>query len=110
MFCAFSQCPFNMTGANCDKAVSNDYDIRFYDTILPAQAGLSVPFAFTAAKALTLAMWTRFEIVGSRGTVITLYSSQYVLLIDIGIIIVTGAFTILVWMIMITQNYSFKFE
>lgn len=71
----YCQCPFNMTGANCDKVLVPDYDIRFYDTILPASAGLSVPFLLQA-KELTFAMWVRFEQYASRGTFFTLYKSQ----------------------------------
>src|SRR3569832_2639987 len=85
-------CPFNLTGMNCDKRVSytatnettnsssgisTDYDMHFYDPILPAQAGLGVPFKFTA-KALTVSLWVKFVVRAYKGTVFTLYLSAYV--------------------------------
>ncbi|VDD92750.1 unnamed protein product, partial [Enterobius vermicularis] len=71
----FCKCPFNMTGVNCDKAIDVDYDLRFYDPLLPATAALSIPFKFSS-KALSLSLWVKFDAPFSRGTVITVYNSK----------------------------------
>uniref|UniRef100_A0A7E4V9G4 Protein crumbs n=1 Tax=Panagrellus redivivus TaxID=6233 RepID=A0A7E4V9G4_PANRE len=68
------QCPFNMTGSNCDKKIDPDYDIHFFDSILPAQAALDIPFKLSSG-ALTLSLWVKFDIALSKGTVFTLYNS-----------------------------------
>ncbi|EJW75735.1 hypothetical protein WUBG_13357, partial [Wuchereria bancrofti] len=68
----FCQCPFNMTGLNCDKVIDEDYDFHFYDPILPAAAALSVPFKFTSS-AFTISLWVKFDVPLTRGTVLTLY-------------------------------------
>lgn len=65
-----------MTGVNCDKAIDVDYDLRFYDPLLPATAALSIPFKFSS-KALSLSLWVKFDAPFSRGTVITVYNSKY---------------------------------
>ncbi|VDN21312.1 unnamed protein product [Gongylonema pulchrum] len=71
----FCQCPFNMTGLNCDKAIDEDYDLHFYDPVLPAAAALSVPFKFTSS-AFTISLWVKFDIPLTHGTVLTLYNSR----------------------------------
>jgi len=72
----YCQCPANTTGASCDKPLTTNFDLRFYDPILPASAGLASPFVLNNAAELTVAMWVRFEQFGARGTFFTLYSSQ----------------------------------
>ncbi|KAL3983031.1 EGF-like domain family protein [Acanthocheilonema viteae] len=71
----FCQCPFNMTGLNCDKVIDEDYDFHFYDPILPAAAALSVPFKFTSS-AFTISLWVKFDAPLTRGIVLTLYNSR----------------------------------
>lgn len=60
---------------NCDKAVDEDYDWHFYDSLLPATAALSVPFKFSAS-AFTLSFWVKFDVPLTGGTVLTLYDSR----------------------------------
>lgn len=64
-----------MTGVNCDKPVDPDYDLHFYDGILPAHAALSVPFRYTS-DAVTISLWVRFDHAHTKGTVFTLYNSE----------------------------------
>jgi len=56
-------------------ALNTNYELRFYDPILPASSGLSVPFKVKSGE-ITIAMWVKFATAGSRGTFLTLYHSQ----------------------------------
>jgi hypothetical protein len=68
-------CPFNYTGSNCDKPIDVDYDLHFFDSLLPSQAALSLPVPLEISS-LTLSLWLKFEQPHSRGTVFTMYHSQ----------------------------------
>ncbi|KRX15830.1 Fibropellin-1 [Trichinella nelsoni] len=67
------QCMFNKTGINCDKAVDSDFELRFYDPILPSFASLDLPFPFSS-EVMTLALWVRFDHPGQTATFLTIYS------------------------------------
>uniref|UniRef100_A0A914MRZ1 Uncharacterized protein n=1 Tax=Meloidogyne incognita TaxID=6306 RepID=A0A914MRZ1_MELIC len=57
----YCKCPFNMTGANCEKRIDPDYDLRFLESSSqPASASLGIPFNFVSS-ALTLNIWVKFE-------------------------------------------------
>lgn len=74
----YCQCPFNMTGINCDKKINPDYDFHFYDGgvgIQPSRASLSVPFKFVS-NFFSLSVWVRFDRQNLKSTVLTLYNSQ----------------------------------
>ncbi|ETN78501.1 EGF-like domain protein [Necator americanus] len=71
----YCRCPFNMTGSNCDKAIDEDYDLHFYDSLRVASASLAVPFRI-AAKAITISAWVKFERTQGRGTVLRMYNSK----------------------------------
>lgn len=64
-----------MTGTSCDKKIDPDYDLRFNDGLVAAKVGLAVPFHF-ASGAFSLSLWVRFDEAHSKGSVLTLYSSQ----------------------------------
>lgn len=74
----YCQCPFNMTGVNCEKKVDPDYDFHFYDGgvgIQPSHASLAVPFKFLASS-FSFSVWVRFDRQQLKGTVLTLYNSE----------------------------------
>lgn len=64
-----------MTGASCEKRIDPDYDLRFNDGIVAAQAALAVPFHFISG-AFSLSLWVRFDVAHSKGNVLILYHSQ----------------------------------
>jgi hypothetical protein len=51
-----------VTGANCEKRVDPDYDLRFLlaSSSQPARAGLGIPFRLASAS-FSLSLWVRFE-------------------------------------------------
>jgi len=50
-----------VTGANCEKRIDPDYDLRFLESSSqPASASLGIPFNFVSS-ALTLNIWVKFE-------------------------------------------------
>ncbi|VDM57880.1 unnamed protein product [Angiostrongylus costaricensis] len=57
---AYCRCPFNMTGANCDKAIDEDYDLHFFDPLRPSSASLALPFIINT-KAIAVALWVKFD-------------------------------------------------
>uniref|UniRef100_A0A0K0DJ67 Sushi, nidogen and EGF-like domain-containing protein 1 n=1 Tax=Angiostrongylus cantonensis TaxID=6313 RepID=A0A0K0DJ67_ANGCA len=72
---AYCRCPFNMTGANCDKAIDEDYDLHFFDPLRPSSASLALPFIINT-KAIAVALWVKFDQSQSHGTVLTMYHSK----------------------------------
>uniref|UniRef100_A0A8L8KFJ7 Sushi, von Willebrand factor type A, EGF and pentraxin domain-containing protein 1 n=1 Tax=Heligmosomoides polygyrus TaxID=6339 RepID=A0A8L8KFJ7_HELPZ len=72
---AYCRCPFNMTGANCDKVIDEDYDLHFFDALRPASASLALPFRIST-KTLTLSLWVKFDQAQSKGRVLTMYNSR----------------------------------
>lgn len=72
------KCPFNMTGEDCRKPISIDYDLLFNDRLRSSSAALTFPFNLEEASSFTIAAWVQFQ-PESLGTYLTLYSveSQY---------------------------------
>lgn len=69
-YCA---CPFNTTGIDCERRIDPDYDLHFFDGILPARAMQPIGIPIKAG-ALTLSVWVKFE--STKGTFLTLYNSE----------------------------------
>src|SRR5690606_39024070 len=57
----YCRCPFNLTGEDCRKQISIDFDLQFSDELRAARAALTTPFTITGATSLTLALWVQYE-------------------------------------------------
>uniref|UniRef100_A0A915DP28 EGF-like domain-containing protein n=1 Tax=Ditylenchus dipsaci TaxID=166011 RepID=A0A915DP28_9BILA len=67
-------CPFNMTGANCEKKIDPDYDLHF--TMVFSQ--LELPWLFHSVFCWSFhhRSLVRFDQPHSKGTLFTLYNSR----------------------------------
>ncbi|KFD52311.1 hypothetical protein M513_06874, partial [Trichuris suis] len=69
------RCPYNLTGVSCDRQIDTNFDLMFYDPILPASASLDLPFKLVSHE-LTISLWVRYGEPGGDGRFLTLYKSQ----------------------------------
>merc|ERR1719410_3241167 len=69
----YCRCPFNLTGEDCRKPITINYDLHFTDEGKSFSASLVVPFRL-AAEELSIAMWVQFDSPGETGAFFTLYS------------------------------------
>ena len=70
----YCKCPFNLTGEDCRKPISYDYDLHFNDDTRSSRAAHTIPFKISEASSLTLAFWIQYDQPDSVGTFLTLYS------------------------------------
>lgn len=71
----YCKCPsFNLTGEDCRKPISYDYDLHFNDETRSSRAALTIPFTINNAQSLSLAFWVQYDQPDSVGTFLTLYS------------------------------------
>uniref|UniRef100_A0A5S6QUS0 Fibropellin-1 n=1 Tax=Trichuris muris TaxID=70415 RepID=A0A5S6QUS0_TRIMR len=69
------RCPYNFTGISCNRQIDTNFDLKFYDPVLPAYASLDLPFELTSQE-LTISLWVRYDEPGANGRFFTLYASR----------------------------------